>query len=121
MMSLAVNDRLRASTYFFAVITFVLGATFLALEIHEFAGMIAIGATPQRSAFLSAFFTLVGCHGLHVTAGLIWLTVMMSQVAVKGFRPNVERRLLCFALFWHALDIIWVGLFTVVYLMGVAS
>ena len=121
MMSLAVNDRLRASTYFFAVITFVLGATFLALEIHEFAGMIAIGATPQSSAFLSAFFTLVGCHGLHVTAGLIWLTVMMSQVAVKGFRPNVERRLLCFALFWHALDIIWVGLFTVVYLMGVAS
>jgi cytochrome o ubiquinol oxidase subunit III len=120
LMSLAVNARRRANIYFFAVITFVLGATFLALEIHEFTGMIAAGATPQRSAFLSAFFTLVGCHGLHVTAGLIWLTVMMSQVAVKGFRANVERRLFCFALFWHALDIIWVGLFTVVYLMGVA-
>ena len=99
----------------------MLGAAFLALEIREFAGMIARGATPQRSAFLSAFFTLVGCHGLHVAAGLIWLTVMMAQVAVKGFRANVERRLRCFALFWHALDIIWVALFTVVYLMGVAS
>ena len=83
--------------------------------------MIAIGAGPQRSAFLSAFFTLVGCHGLHVTAGLIWLTVMMAQVAVKGLSPTVERRLLCFSLFWHALDIVWVWLFTVVYLMGALS
>jgi cytochrome o ubiquinol oxidase subunit 3 len=121
LMSLAVDSRRRAATYFFALVTFVLGAIFLALEIREFAGMIAIGATPQRSAFLSAFFTLVGCHGLHVTAGLIWLVVMMAQVAVKGFRANVERRLLCFALFWHTLDIIWVWLFTVVYLMGVSS
>ena len=103
-----------------ALITFVLGAAFLALEVREFAGMIAIGAGPQRSAFLSAFFTLVGCHGLHVTAGLVWLAVMMAQVAVKGFRASVERRLLCFSLFWHALDIVWVWLFTVVYLMGVA-
>ena len=121
LMSLAVSARRRAGTYFFAVVTFALGAAFLTLEIREFAGMMAIGATPQRSAFLSAFFTLVGCHGLHVATGLIWLTVMMAQVAIKGFRANVERRLLCFALFWHALDIIWVGLFTVVYLMGVAS
>ena len=83
--------------------------------------MIAIGAAPQRSAFLSAFFALVGCHGLHVSAGLVWLTVMMAHVAVKGFAPKVERRLFCFALFWQALDIIWVGLFTVVYLMGVTS
>jgi cytochrome o ubiquinol oxidase subunit 3 len=118
LMTLAVGSRQRAATYFFAVVTFVLGAVFLALEIREFAGMIAIGATPQRSAFLSAFFALVGCHGLHVTAGLIWLAVMMAQVEIKGFRPAVERRLLCFALFWHALDIIWVWLFTVVYLMG---
>ena len=103
----------------FALITFLLGATFLYIEVHEFADMIARGATPQRSAFLSAFFTLVGCHGLHVTAGLIWLTVMMAQVATRGFCPTVDRRLLCFALFWHALDIIWVWLFTVVYLMGV--
>jgi cytochrome o ubiquinol oxidase subunit 3 len=119
MMSLAVNQRHSGATYLFAGVTFALGATFLALEIREFAGMIAIGATPQRSAFLSAFFTLVGCHGLHVAAGLIWLTVMMAQVAIKGLRPNVKRRLLCFALFWHALDIVWVALFTVVYLMGV--
>jgi cytochrome o ubiquinol oxidase subunit 3 len=119
LMSLAVNSRRHAATYFFAAVTFLLGATFLYLEIHEFAGMIARGASPQRSAFLSAFFTLVGCHGLHVTAGLVWLVVMMAQVAIKGFRANVGRRLLCFALFWHALDIVWVWLFTVVYLMGV--
>jgi cytochrome o ubiquinol oxidase subunit 3 len=120
LMSLAVRSRRRDGTYFFAAMTFVLGAAFLALELRELAGMIAVGAGPQRSAFLSAFFTLVGCHGLHVTAGLIWLAVMMAQVAIKGFRANVERRLLCFSLFWHALDIVWVGLFTVIYLMGVA-
>jgi cytochrome o ubiquinol oxidase subunit III len=119
LMSLAINSRSRANTYFFALVTFVLGAAFLALELREFADMIARGASPQRSAFLSAFFTHVGCHGLHVTAGLIWLAAMMAQVAVRGFRASVERRLLCFALFWHALDIIWVWLFTVVYLMGV--
>jgi cytochrome o ubiquinol oxidase subunit 3 len=120
LMSLAVSEKRRDATYLLAAVTFVLGAAFLALELREFADMIARGATPQRSAFLSAFFTLVGCHGLHVTAGLIWLVVMMAQVAVRGFRANVQRRLLCFSLFWHALDIIWVGLFTVVYLMGVA-
>jgi cytochrome o ubiquinol oxidase subunit 3 len=119
LMSLAVGSRRRIATYSFAVVTFILGAAFLALEIREFAGMIAMGATPQRSAFLSAFFALVGCHGLHVTAGLIWLAVMMAQIEIKGFRATVERRLLCFALFWHALDIVWVWLFTVVYLMGV--
>jgi cytochrome o ubiquinol oxidase subunit 3 len=119
LMSLAIYSRRRADTYFFAAVTFVLGAAFLALEIREFADMMARGATPQRSGFLSAFFTLVGCHGLHVAAGLVWLAVMMTQVAIRGFRASVERRLLCFALFWHALDIIWVWLFTVVYLMGV--
>jgi cytochrome o ubiquinol oxidase subunit 3 len=119
LMSLAAGSRRRDGTYVFALVTFLLGAAFLTLELREFAGMIAVGATPQRSAFLSAFFTLVGCHGLHVTAGLVWLAVMMAQVAVKGFRANVQRRLFCFALFWHALDIIWVWLFTAVYLMGV--
>ena len=119
LMSLAIASNDRARTYLYAAITFALGAAFLALEIREFADMIARGAGPQTSAFLSAFFALVGCHGLHVSAGLIWLVVMMAQVAIKGFRPNVERRLLCFALFWHALDIVWVWLFTVVYLMGV--
>jgi len=121
LMSLAINARRRAATYFWALVTFVLGAAFLALEIREFANMIASGAAPQRSAFLSAFFALVGCHGLHVTGGLVWLAVMMAQVAARGFRPTVQRRLLCFSLFWHALDIIWVGLFSVVYLMGVAA
>ncbi len=118
MMSLAAGSRRLGGTYLFAFVTFVLGAAFLALELREFANMIAVGAPPQRSAFLSAFFTLVGCHGLHVTAGLIWLAAMMAQVAIKGFRGAVERRLICFALFWHALDIIWVWLFTIVYLMG---
>jgi cytochrome o ubiquinol oxidase subunit 3 len=120
LMSLAIGSRRRIATYLAAAVTFALGAAFLALELHEFAGMIARGATPERSAFLSAFFTLVGCHGLHVAVGLIWLVVMMAQIATRGFRATVERRLLCFSLFWHALDIIWVGLFTVVYLMGVS-
>src|ERR1700704_518129 len=120
LMSLAASSRRRVGTYLGAVVTFALGAAFLALEIREFADMIAHGATPQRSAFLSAFFTLVGCHGLHVTLGLIWLVVMMVQVAVMGFVTSVQHRLLCFSLFWHALDIVWVGVFTVVYLMGVS-
>src|ERR1700746_2945306 len=121
LMSLAIGSRRYSLTYLAALITFVLGAAFVVLEVREFAGMIAIGAGPQRSAFLSAFFTLVGCHGLHVTAGLIWLAVMMAQVAIKGFPGTVERRLLCFTLFWHALDIVWVWLFTVVYLIGVIA
>jgi cytochrome o ubiquinol oxidase subunit III len=121
LMSLAIGRSQYGTTYLAALVTFVLGIAFLTLELREFASMIAIGAGPQRSAFLSAFFTLVGCHGLHVTAGLIWLAVMMAQVAIKGLSATVERRLLCFSLFWHALDIVWVALFTVVYLMGVLS
>ena len=100
------------------VATGALGAVFVGLEIVEFAGMVAKGAGPQRSAFLSSFFTLVGCHGLHVTLGLLWLLTMMAQVFAKGFRPDILRRMLCFSLFWHALDIIWVALFSVVYLIG---
>jgi cytochrome o ubiquinol oxidase subunit 3 len=102
-------------------LTALLGAGFLALELNEFAGMIAIGAGPTRSAFLSAFFTLVGCHGLHVTLGLMWLLTMMAQVFAKGYRPDILRRVLCFSMFWHTLDIIWVAIFTVVYLMGVGT
>ena len=119
LMSMAIGSRRYAATYLAAVVTLVLGACFLALEVREFAGMIATGAGPQRSAFLSSFFTLVGCHGLHVAVGLVWLLVMMTQLALKRFTATVERRLFCFALFWHALDIVWVWLFTVVYLMGV--
>jgi cytochrome o ubiquinol oxidase subunit 3 len=100
------------------LVTGLLGAAFLYLELQEFAQMIADGAGPQRSAFLSAFFALVGCHGLHVGIGLLWLATMMAQIAVKGFRADVMRRLMCFNLFWHALDIVWVALITIVYLLG---
>jgi cytochrome o ubiquinol oxidase subunit III len=100
------------------LVTGLLGVAFLVLECQEFASFVARGASPERSAFLSSFFAVVGCHGLHVTAGLLWLGTMMAQIFVKGFRPNVVRRLLCFNLFWHALDIIWVALFTIVYLIG---
>jgi cytochrome o ubiquinol oxidase subunit 3 len=104
--------------YLSAVFTFVLGAAFLFIELNEFAGMIDAGAGPWRSAFLSAFFTLVGTHGTHVTIGLLWFIYMIAQVYVKGLRPHVLRRLLCFSLFWHALDIVWIGVLTLVYLMG---
>jgi cytochrome o ubiquinol oxidase subunit 3 len=103
------------------LVTFVLGATFLGLEVNEFSHMISIGAGPSRSAFLSAFFALIGCHGIHVTVGLLWLLTMMAQVVAKGFRPDILRRMLCFSLFWHTLDIVWVGLFSLVYLVGVAQ
>ena len=116
--ALYAERRQRDRFLVFAACTFVLGAAFLFIEISEFAGMVAKGAGPQRSAFLSAFFTLVGMHGAHVTSGLLWLAYMVAQVVVKGLRPNVLRRLLCFSLFWHALDIIWVGVLTLVYLMG---
>ena len=99
-------------------LTFVFGAGFLFIEIHEFVGMIDQSAGPTRSAFLSAFFTLVGCHGVHVTLGLLWLLTMVAQVFAKGYRADILRRVLCFGLFWHTLDIIWVAIFTVVYLLG---
>ena len=101
-----------------AAFTFVLGAAFLFIECSEFAGMVEKGAGPSRSGFLSSFFTLVGTHGVHVTGGLIWLIYLVAQVVAKGLRAAVLRRLLCWSLFWHALDIVWVGVFTLVYLMG---
>jgi cytochrome o ubiquinol oxidase subunit III len=116
LLTLSFEARNRPMTYLWAAVTFVLGAAFLGLELSEFIRMIAHDAGPTRSAFLSAFFTLVGTHGLHVTFGLGWLAVMMAQVASLGFRPMVVRRLLCFSLFWHALDIVWIGVFTIVYL-----
>ncbi|WP_226896113.1 cytochrome (ubi)quinol oxidase subunit III [Polymorphobacter sp. PAMC 29334] len=101
--------------------TFVLGAAFVGIEVNELTQLVARGAGPDRSAFLSALFALVGCHGLHVTIGLLWLLTMVAQVFAKGFREDIMHRILCFTLFWHALDIIWVALFTVVYLLGVAT
>jgi cytochrome o ubiquinol oxidase subunit 3 len=121
LASVAVEAR--RSLFYYAAMsaTFVFGAGFVLLEFREFSDMVAQGAGPTRSAFLSAYFTLVGCHGLHVTAGLLWLLTMMAQIFAKGFRADIVRRFLCFSLFWHALDIVWVAIFTVVYLLGVGT
>jgi cytochrome o ubiquinol oxidase subunit 3 len=116
--ALSAERQHRERFYVFAALTFILGAAFLFIEVSEFASMVSKGAGPSRSAFLSSFFALVGMHGAHVASGLLWLVYMVAQVVVKGLRPHVLRRLLCFSLFWHALDIIWVGVFTLVYLMG---
>jgi cytochrome o ubiquinol oxidase subunit III len=119
MASIAVSQRNQKWTQLSLLITGLLGFVFLLLELHEFSGLVARGAGPTRSAFLSAFFTLVGCHGLHVTAGLLWLGTMMAQFYAKGFRRDIQYRYLCFSLFWHALDIIWVAIFSLVYLVGI--
>lgn len=120
LASIAAEVRSRLWFQVAMAVTCVLGLAFLSIELREFMDLVARGAGPTRSAFLSAFFTLVGCHGLHVSAGILWLLTMMAQVVAKGFRPDIQRRILCFALFWHALDIIWVAVFTVVYLLGSA-
>src|SRR5262249_48305054 len=117
--ALSAERRQPARFLLFAGLTFVLGAAFLVIECLEFARMVAKGAGPSRSAFLSAFFTLVGTHGAHVTGGLIWLVYLVAQVLAKSLRAAVLRRLLCWSLFWHALDIVWIGVLTLVYLMGV--
>ena len=117
--SLAVAQQYHRLTQLALLVTGLLGFAFLGLEVREFVGLIAQGAGPSRSAFLSSFFALVGCHGVHVTAGLLWLGTIMAQFYAKGFRPDICRRYLCFSLFWHTLDIIWVAIFTVVYLIGV--
>jgi cytochrome o ubiquinol oxidase subunit III len=121
MASIAAEERNRLWFQVAMAVTCILGLVFLWIEFHEFADLVALGAGPSRSAFLSAFFTLVGCHGGHVSAGILWLLTMMAQVFAKGFRADILRRLLCFALFWHALDIIWVAVFSVVYLLGSAA
>ena len=115
---LAMNDGKRGVTQAWLAITGLFGLVFLGIELWEFSHFIHEGATPQTSAFLSAFFTLVGTHGLHVTFGVIWLVVLMVQVQVKGLVPANRRRLMCLSLFWHFLDVIWIGVFTFVYLMG---
>jgi len=118
MASIAADVRNRFWFHVAMAVTCVLGLAFLFIEFREFADLVARGAGPSRSAFLSSFFTLVGCHGLHVSAGVLWLLTMMAQVVAKGFRADILRRIACFALFWHALDIIWVAVFSVVYLLG---
>ncbi len=106
-------------TQFWLLVTAVFGLCFIGIELYEFSHLIREGATPQRSAFLSSFFTLVGTHGLHVTFGLVWLFTLMTQVAFKGLIPANRRRLMCLSMFWHFLDIVWIGVFTFVYLLGV--
>jgi cytochrome o ubiquinol oxidase subunit III len=118
LAGLAVGQRSHKWTQIALVCTGLLGVAFITLEVREFASLVARGAGPSRSAFLSSFFTLVGCHGVHVTAGLLWLGTMMAQFYAKGFRTDVRHRFLCFTLFWHALDIIWVAIFSLVYLVG---
>ncbi|MEZ5688538.1 MAG: cytochrome o ubiquinol oxidase subunit III [Caenibius sp.] len=116
---LVMEKRQKGATLGWLAVTGLFGLAFLSIEMHEFAGMIAEGATPQSSAFLSAFFTLVGTHGLHVTVGTIWLVTLMVQVGKLGLTTANKRRLMCLSLFWHFLDIVWIGVFTFVYLMGV--
>ena len=119
MASIAVGQRSQKWTQISLLLTGLLGFVFLMLELKEFHGLVAQGAGPTRSAFLSSFFTLVGCHGIHVTAGLLWLGTMMAQFYAKGFRRDILHRYLCFSLFWLALDIIWVAIFSLVYLVGI--
>jgi cytochrome o ubiquinol oxidase subunit 3 len=116
--TLAMRSGERARVLGWLAVTFVLGAGFVALEISEFSGMVAQGAGPQRSGFLSAFFTLVGTHGLHVSMGLIWIVILSAQVLIKGLSAPVTSRLFRLGLFWHFLDIVWIGIFSIVYLPG---
>jgi len=116
MLAMVKNRTAQMQTWL--AITGLFGLCFLGIELYEFAHMIHLGATPQRSGFLSAFFFLVGTHGLHVTFGCIWLVTLMIQVWRKGLIPANKRRLMCLSLFWHFLDVIWIGVFTFVYLFG---
>lgn len=100
-------------------VTFVLGAVFLGMELYEFTALVQEGNSWQRSAFLSAFFTLVGTHGLHIAAGLLWILVLLFQIARKGLTTNMVKRLSLLGMFWHFLDVIWIFIFTIVYLLGV--
>ncbi len=118
MAVLAAQARRVRLVQFWFAITFLLGATFLGLELHEFARLLAQGNSWQRSGYLSGFFTLVATHGLHITAGLIWMVVMMVQLSRKGLTRGTTRRLTLLSMFWHFLDVVWIFIFTVVYLMG---
>lgn len=116
---ISMQHRNKSGVLLWLGITALFGLAFLGIEIYEFHHLIAQGAGPQRSAFLSSFFTLVGTHGLHVTFGLIWLFTLMAQVGKLGLIAENRRRLICLSMFWHFLDVVWIGVFTFVYLMGV--
>ncbi len=116
---LAMHKNARAQVMGWLILTFLLGLGFIGMELNEFTHLIVEGNGPQRSGFLSAFFTLVGTHGTHVSFGLIWMAVMIAQVMNKGLTTQVRSRLMRLSMFWHFLDIVWIGVFTIVYLMGV--
>lgn len=118
---IAMKRKQLGSMNLWLVVTFLFGLGFIAMEIYEFHHLISIGYGPDRSAFLSAFFTLVGTHGIHVTSGLIWLAVCLWQLNTKGLTEVMETRFGCLSLFWHFLDIVWICVFTFVYLVGVMS
>ena len=119
LVMLAVHNSMKKRVLMGLAVTFVLGLGFVAMEVNEFHSLIARGHGPNVSAFLSSYFTLVGTHGAHVTFGLIWMAVMMVQVAVKGLTSPVQSRLIRLSMFWHFLDVVWIGIFSIVYLMGV--
>jgi cytochrome o ubiquinol oxidase subunit III len=119
MAMIAVQNNRVKETLAWLAVTGLLGCGFLTLELTEFAHLIHDGAGPGRSAFLSSFFTLVGTHGLHVTFGVIWLLTLMVQLARGGINETTRRRLMCLSLFWHFLDVVWIGVFSFVYLLGV--
>jgi cytochrome o ubiquinol oxidase subunit III len=116
---LQLQQNRRDATLLWLAVTGLLGASFVGIEVREFAQLISQGNGPQRSAFLSSFFTLVSTHGLHVSFGIVWLVTLMIQVAQRGLIEANKRRLLCLSMFWHFLDLVWIGVFTFVYLMGV--
>lgn len=116
---LAMQRMDQKETLRWLAITGAFGAAFIAIELYEFSHLLHEGAGPQRSAFLSSFFVLVGTHGLHVTFGIIWLIVLVFQIRKRGLIPANQRRVTCLSMFWHFLDVVWIGVFTFVYLMGV--
>ncbi len=116
---IAMQNRNKQAVLLWLAVTAVFGVLFVGIELYEFASLIHEGATPQRSAFLSAFFTLVGTHGLHVTIGILWMVVLMVQIRARGLGGDNRRRLMCLSMFWHFLDVIWIGVFTFVYLIRV--
>lgn len=118
---IAMQARKQKTMLIWLAVTGLLGLGFISLELYEFAHLIHEGAGPQRSAFLTSFFALVGTHGLHVSFGIIWLVVLMTQVMRHGLTGANQRRLFCLSMFWHFLDVVWIGVFTFVYLMGVMS
>jgi len=116
---LSMHNHRKGPVLAWLMVTFLLGMGFISMEVSEFHALILAGNGPSRSGFLSAFFTLVGTHSTHVSFGLIWMLVMMVQIARKGLTAPVRSRLLCLSMFWHFLDIVWIGVFSVVYLLGV--